>query len=170
MIVVRYLHILFAFLYVGSLIGTHWNTISARKSASWRERAALFAVNRRLSMLSALPALVLLGVAGNLLAMQLGFHMGASVRLAVVNALWLVSLLAALIVELPAEAALAALARAAAEDPGAAAAPATGAAARAGAPAEPAGFAGELKRWRIANALQLVLFAILLGFMVAPWH
>jgi hypothetical protein len=163
-IVVRYLHLLFAFLYAGSLIGAHWNTISARKRADWRERAALFAANRRLGMLAALPGLVLLGVAGNLLAMQLGFHMGASVSLTVVNVLWLACLLAALIVELPAGAALAALARAAAEDPGAAA----GGAAPAG--REPAGFAGELGRWRLANGIQLVLFVILLGFMVAPWR
>jgi len=62
-----------------------------------------------------------------------------------------------LAMEMPATGALGALAHAAAD-----------AQARGG-QGEPAGWTRELTRWRMANAVQLLLYAVLLALMIAPW-
>ena len=152
-IVYRYLHALFAFVYVGSLFATHWNVLAARRALEWRERETLLVQNRKVSAMFGLPSLIALGVLGHLLGVQLGYRMSASPMFVAANLLWAVALVIALAVDLPATGALAALAHAAAH-----AVPA----------AEPAGWQRELGRWRAANGVQLLLFLVLLALMVAP--
>ena len=153
--VVEYLHVLFGFTYVSALMAMHWNTLAARRTTHWGERAALFELNRRLGMVFALGALVGAGVVGQLLAMQLGYRMAETRSFQLGNALWLVNLLVLLAVDLPQSSRLAAQARAAANG---------------GATAEPVGWTGTLDRWRIGNGVQLLVFLVLLWVMVAPWH
>ena len=153
----RYLHIVFAFAWFAAVFAAHWNTIQARRSNDWNRRAALFAVNRGLSALVALPALLGLGVLGNLLAMRLGHRVGDTPLFMVSNALWVVLLVVTLAIEMPAAGALGALSHASAD-----------AAARGG-EGVPAGWARELARWRMASLMQLLLFLVLLAMMVAPW-
>jgi len=153
----HYLHELFAFAWFGAVFAAHWNTLQARRAKDWAARATLFDINRGLSTMIALPALLGVGFLGNLFAMQLGYHMGRTPLFMVVNALWAILLVVTLAVEMPATGALGALAHAAAD-----------AAARGG-HGEPAGWSRELGRWRAANGLQLLLYAVLLALMIAPW-
>lgn len=153
----HYLHVLFAFAWFGAVFAAHWNTLQARRAKDWSTRATLFDVNRGLSTMLALPALLGVGILGNVFAMQLGYHMGHTPLFMVVDALWVVLLAVTLAIEMPATGALGALAHAAAE-----------AAARGGV-GEPAGWGRELGRWRAANGLQLLLYAVLLALMITPW-
>ncbi len=153
--VVEYLHVLFGFTYVAALMAMHWNTLAARRTANWNERAALFELNRRLGMMFALGSLAAVGVVGQLLAMELGYRMAETRSFQVANALWLVNLIVLLAVDLPQSARLAAQARAAANG---------------GATNEPVGWTGTLDRWRIGNGVQLLVFLVLLWVMVSPWH
>lgn len=153
--VVEYLHVLFGFTYVAALMAMHWNTLAARRTANWNERAALFELNRRLGMMFALGSLAAVGVVGQLLAMQLGYRMAETRPFQVANALWLVNLTVLLAVDLPQSGRLAAQARAAANG---------------GATNEPVGWTGTLDRWRIGNGVQLLVFLVLLWVMVSPWH
>jgi len=154
----RYLHIVLAFAWFAAIFAAHWNTIQARRSSDWAKRAALFAVNRGLSAMVALPALLGLGILGNLLAMRLGYRVGDTPLFLVSNALWVALLVVTLAIEMPAAGALGALSHASAD-----------AAARGGEGA-PAGWARELARWRMASLIQLLLFLVLLAMMVAPWR
>jgi len=153
----HYLHVLFAFAWFGAVFAEHWNTLQARRSKDWAARATLFDVNRGLSTMVALPTLLGVGILGNVFAMQLGFRMGHTPLLIVVDALWVALLVVSLAMEMPATGALGALAHAAA------------AAAARGGEGEPAGWGRELGRWRVANGLQMLLYAVLLAFMIAPW-
>ena len=85
---------------------------TARRSNSWTTRASLFAVNRGLSMMIALPALIGLGLVGNVFAMQMGYTMKTSLPFMIANGLWTVLLLVTLVIEMPASGALGALAHA----------------------------------------------------------
>ena len=153
----HYLHVLFAFAWFGAVFAEHWNTLQARRSKEWAVRATLFDLNRGLSTLVALPALICVGLLGNVFAMQLGYRMAKTPLFMVVNALWVVLVVVSLAMEMPATGALGALAHAAAD-----------AAARGG-QGEPAGWGRELGRWRAANGLQLLLYAVLLALMITPW-
>ncbi|MBI5170153.1 MAG: hypothetical protein HZA61_11735 [Candidatus Eisenbacteria bacterium] len=153
--IVEYLHVLFGFTYVAALMAAHWNALAARRTTNWNERAALFELNRRLGITFALGALIGAGVLGQMLGMSLGYKMADTRSFQIANALWLVNLLALLAVDLPQGSRLAAQARAAANS---------------GATNEPVGYTGALDRWRIGNAVQLLVFLVLLWFMVAPWH
>ena len=153
--IVEYLHLLLAFVFVAAVMAAHWNTIAARRTASWAERAVLFELNRRLSVVFSLPALIGTGVAGNVLAMMLGYRMSDTRLLQVVTALWLLIVIVALALDVPLSARLATLARTAAN---------------AGTSAEPVEWAGALRRWRTGSLVQLVLFLALLWFMVAAWR
>jgi hypothetical protein len=153
----HYLHVLFAFAWFAAVFAAHWNTLQARRANDWAARATLYAVNRGLSAMVALPALLGVGIVGNVFAMQMGYRMGHTPLLMVVNALWVALLVVALAMEMPASGALGALAHAAAD-----------AAARGGS-GEPAGWSRELTRWRTANAVQLLLYAVLLALMITPW-
>jgi hypothetical protein len=152
--VIEYLHALFAFVFVGAVLAAHWNTLAARRSSNWAERAALLELNRRLAIVFSLPSLIGSGIVGNLLAMQLGFRMGASRPLQIVTGLWLLMLIVSLAIDVPLSARLATLARAAAKESGG------------GVPAE---WAGAMGRWRAGNGVQLLLFLVTLWFMVAAW-
>ena len=156
-VVIRYLHLLFAFTWFASLFATHWNVLQARRAKEWSVRATLFAVNRGLSAMIALPSLLGVGLVGNLFAMQLGYHMKDTPLFIVANGLWAVLVVVTLAMEMPASCALGALAHAAAD-----------AAARGG-QGEPAGWTRELGRWRMANGIQLLLYIVLLAIMVSPW-
>jgi hypothetical protein len=153
----HFLHVLFAFAWFGAVFSAHWNTLQARRSKDWATRSTLFAINRGLSTMIALPSLLGVGILGNMFAMQLGYRMGHTPLFMVVNALWVALLVVTLAMEMPATGALGALAHAAAD-----------AAARGG-QGEPAGWGHELTRWRTANAVQLLLYAVMLALMIAPW-
>ncbi|HXJ69661.1 MAG TPA: hypothetical protein VNM39_12195 [Verrucomicrobiae bacterium] len=153
----HYLHVLFAFAWFGAVFAEHWNTLQARRSKEWARRAILFDLNRGLAAMVALPALLGVGFLGNVFAMQLGFRMLHTPLFMVVDVLWLVLVVVTLAMEMPATGALGALAHAAAD-----------AAARGG-EGEPAGWGRELGRWRAANGLQLLLYAVLLALMITPW-
>ena len=152
--VAEYLHLLFAFVYVAALMASHWNTLAARRSASWAERGVLFELNRRLSLVFSLPALIGSGIVGNVLAMQLGFRMGENRGLQISTGLWLVLLVLVLAIDIPISSRLANQSRAAAGS-------ANG--------GEPAGWSASLSRWRLGNGLQLLVFVVLLWFMVTAW-
>jgi hypothetical protein len=115
----------------------------------------LFELNRRLSLVFSLPALIGSGIVGNVLAMQLGFRMSENRGMQVVTGLWLALLVLVLAIDVPITARLATQARAAAG------------AANGG---EPADWNASLGRWRLGNALQLLVFLVLLWFMVAGWR
>jgi len=153
----HYLHVLFAFGWFGAVFAEHWNALQARRSKEWAKRAILFDLNRGLSTMVALPALLGVGILGNVFAVQLGFRMLHAPLFMVVDVLWLVLVVVTLAMEMPATGALGALAHAAAD-----------AAARGG-EGEPAGWGRELGRWRAANGLQLLLYAVLLALMITPW-
>lgn len=153
--VVEYLHVLFGFTYVAALMASHWNTMAARKTTNWTERAALFEQNRKLSLVFCFGSLLGAGVVGQMLAMQLGYRMSDTRAFQVANALWLVNVIVLLVFDLPLTSRLAAQARAAANG---------------GTTGEPVGWTGALDRWRIGNGVQLLVFLVLLWFMVSPWH
>jgi len=153
----HYLHVLFAFGWYGAVFAEHWNGFQARRTSDWTTRATLLALNRGLSAMVALPALLGVGILGNVFAMQLGYRMGHTPLFMVVNGLWVVMLLVTLAMEMPASGALAALSHAAAD------------ASTRGDHSAPAGWDRELTRWRTANAVQLLLYTVLLALMIAPW-
>lgn len=157
LVAIRFLHVLFAFAWFAAVFAAHWNTLQARRAKDWSARATLFAVNRGLSAMIALPALLGVGLVGNLLAMQQGYRMKDTPVFMAANGLWAVILVVTLAMEMPAAGALGALAHAAAD-----------AAARGG-QGEPAGWIKELGRWRMANGIQLLLYIVLLALMLTPW-
>jgi uncharacterized membrane protein len=161
----RFLHLLFAFSFVGALTIAEWNARAARATADWNRRAALWGVVRVTTQVLGLGALLLLGIFGNLLAVSRGLPMGGHWMLAA-NGLWLVGLLLYLLVALPTARRLVSAcegtARAQAESPAhepAAGAPGPG---RESGP----GYAATLARWRIANLLLSIFFGLMLVLMV----
>ena len=157
LLAIRYLHGLFAFAWFAAVFAAHWNTLQARRSKDWAVRATLFGVNRGLSAMIALPSLLGVGLVGNLVAMQMGYRMKDTPVFMAANGLWAILVLVTLAMEMPASGALGALSHAAAD------------AATRGGQGEPAGWTREVGRWRMANAIQLVLFVVLLALMLAPW-
>ena len=158
--VIRYLHLLTAFVFVSAVFASHWNVLAARRATDWRSRAAHFELNVRIGRMFGLGSLVLLGILGNLLAMQLGYRMADTPSFRNANALWLLQLATYVAMELSAAAKLAAHSRAAAN-----------AATRGdGNGADPVEWRPLLGRWRIGNSTQLVLFVVQLYFMARPWR
>lgn len=151
---IEFVHVLLAFFYVGAVLTAHLNMLAVRRAQSWAEKASLLAVNRRASLFIGFPALILLGLAGNLLAMAAGYRMSDTPTFRIVNGLWVLNVLVAAVLDLPISAKLADTARAAAANGG----------------GEPVGWASGVGRWRLGNALQLALFLVLLWLMAAPWH
>jgi hypothetical protein len=87
---------------------------------------------------------------------MLGYRMALDTWMRWVNGIWIAAVLLMVIVNVPSAAALARLARQAAE---------------AGDQSEaPAGFAATFLRWRIANIIQSVLYLALLALMVFRWR
>lgn len=157
---IRYVHLLAAFVFVAALFATHWNVLAARRTADWRPRAVLFELNARTARLFALPSLLVIGFAGNVLAMQLGYRMADTPTFRIVNVLWLLQLVTLVVIELSAAGKLAALARAAAN----------AADRREGNGSDPVEWRPLLGRWRAGNALQLALFVGTLFLMARPWR
>lgn len=158
--VIRFVHLISAFVFVSALFATHWNVLAARRDPDWRVRAALFELNKRISRVFALTGLLALGVAGNLLAMQLGYRMADTPTFRIVNALWLLQVVLLFAVDLSTSAKLAALSRSAGNAAGRGD----------GNGSDPVEWRPLLGRWRAANAAQLVLFIVLLYFMARPWR
>ena len=152
--ILEYVHLLLAFLFVGATLAFHWNLIASGRATGWAERAALMELNRRLSLVFALPSLLGVGLVGNVLAARLGNHMSASRPLQIVTGLWIVALIVSITLEVPLAARLAGMARAAAGG-------ANG--------TSPVEWDSTLRRCRAGSTVQLVLFLVLLGYMVAVW-
>ncbi len=152
--VVEFAHVLIAFFYVGALLASHLNMLAVRRAESWAEKAALLGVMRRASFFIGFPALILLGIAGNVLGMVAGYRMADTPTFRIVNGLWLVSVLVAAVLDLPVTGRLASMARAAIGNGG----------------GEPVGWQSRVGQWRLGNGLQLLLFVVLLWLMAAPWH
>jgi hypothetical protein len=148
----KFLHLFFAFSYVGSLVVVEWNGRAARATQDWSQRAVLFQIIQFSTRVAGFGALLMLGVFGNLVAVRLGYSMRADVWLRWVNGLWLAAVAAMLLLSLPSSARLAGAARAAAS----------------GGSAE--GYEKALARWRFGNVLQSVLYLALLALMVFHWH
>ena len=147
----RLLHLFFAFAFVGTLIASDWNRRAAHATEDWRQRALLWEMTRRLAGMG-LGTLLLLGVMGNVLAPAMGYRMSADRWMQWVNGLWLAALAVQAVVAAPGAARLAAVSKAAAG----------------GGPAE--GYPAALRRWRVANVVQSVLYLSLLTLMVYRWR
>jgi len=146
----RLLHLFFAFGFVGTLVVCDWNSRAARATQDWRQRALLWDIVRKAAGVG-LGTLLLLGVLGNLLSAMMGYRMSVDAWPRWVNGLWLVSVILQGILVAPGAARLAGLAKAAAEGG-----------------AEGA-YAGALKRWRISNMAQSLVYLALLVLMAFHW-
>jgi hypothetical protein len=102
----RLAHVLIAFVWFAAVFAAHWNAMQARRATTWAARATLFSVNRDLATRVALPMLFMVGLVGNIYAMQMGYTMKTSLSFMVANGLWAAMVLVALFVELPAAGAL----------------------------------------------------------------
>ncbi len=150
--VVKLLHLLFAFTFFASVAGAHFNALVARRSDDAARRAALFEANRFIATRFGLTSLLLLGVLGNLVSPLLGYRMAADRWMWWVNGLWLVMVLVATTLDLPAVRKLAAASRMAADQ------------------GSSADFPRALARWRTSNALLLVLLVASIALMVFRWR
>ena len=146
----RFLHLLFAFSFVGAVTLAEWNGRQARATSDWSRRAALWSVVRHTTRVLGLGGLVLLGLLGNLLAVALGLPMGG-LWMGLVNGLWLIGVALYLFVALPTVGRLAALSDRAAADPVA---------------GTPAGYDATLTRWRLAYVLLGIFYVAMLALMV----
>jgi hypothetical protein len=150
----RFLHLFFAFGFVGALTVAEWNSRAARATNDWGRRAMLWSVVRVTTQTLGVGGLVVLGILGNLLAASLALPMG-SAWIGAVNGLWLVALLLLLFLSRPAVARLVATCEAAA---------------RTSTPDETAAAAGQyratLARWRTANVLLSIFYMVMLALMV----
>lgn len=153
--VLKLLHLLFAFAYVGALVVLERASRAARRTTGWRERAALWSLARGSLWLSGVFPLLLLGVFGNLLAMMGGMSKAQEFWLFWANALWLFSVIVILAYVAPATHRLVNLSRAAAEHEGANPTPEAAAA-----------YDHALRRARLGNALLTVLYIAQLVLMV----
>ena len=147
----RLLHIFFAFGFVGTLIVSDWNSRAARSTQDWRQRALLWGIVRRAAGVG-VGTLIVLGVFGNLLSSRLGYRMSADAWPRWVNGLWLVSIAVQGVLLAPGAARLAGLAQAGAEG------------------GQTEAYAGVLKRWRLSNVAQSIIYLALLVLMVFHWR
>ena len=155
----RFLHLLFAFSFVGAVTLAEWNGRAARATGDWGRRAALWGVVRATTRVLGLGALVLLGILGNLLGAAMGLPMGG-MWMGLANGLWLVGLLLYVFVALPTVGRLVSICEAVSAKP-------AGAAAEGGSGADPAaGYEATLGRWRIGYVLVGVFYVLMLALMV----
>ncbi len=162
----RFLHLLFAFSFVGALTIAEWNGRAARTAKDWNRRAALWGVVRVTTQVLGIGALVLVGILGNLLAVALGLPMGG-LWMRVVNGLWLAGLLVYLLAALPTAGRLVALCETAAREERAPASPPSGPLSPSFAgPGAEATYSATLARWRLANVLLSIFFVLMLTLMV----
>ena len=148
----RLLHLFFAFGFVGTLVVAEWNGRAARLTTDWGQRAILFQVVHLSTRTAGLGALVLLGVLGHLMAVALGYRMGADSWLRWVTGVWSAAVAVMALVVLPAAARLAKESRAAA------------------AGGEPAGYDAALGRWRLGSVALSLLYLAMLSLMVFHWR
>ena len=142
-----FLHLFFAFSYVGSLVVADWNGRAARRSTDWAQRSLLWDIVRRSSLVSGLGSLALLGVFGNLAARGAGMSM-SSPWMMIVNGLWVVGLLVAGFASVPAARRMTTLSATVA---GGGTAP---------------DYDRVLRVWRSANVVQTVFYLTMLALMV----
>jgi hypothetical protein len=142
-----FLHLFFAFSYVGSLVVADWNGRAARRSTDWAQRSLLWDIVRRSGLVGGLGSLALLGVFGNLAARGAGVQM-SSPWMMIVNGLWVVGMLLTGFAGVPAARRLTALSAAVA----------------AGGTAPD--YDRVLKVWRWANVVQSVFYLTMLALMV----
>jgi hypothetical protein len=166
----KFLHLLFAFSFVGALTIAEWNGRAARSMTEWGRRAALWGVVRVTTQVLGIGALVLLGIFGNLLALSFGLPMGG-LWMRVVNGVWLIGLLLYLLAAVPTANRLVTLCEAAARGGSGPAGeePAGSPPAPHQAPGKnPEGdaYAATLGRWRMANVLLSIFFVLMLVLMV----
>src|SRR5262252_2796776 len=147
----EFLHLFFAFGFVGTLVVAEWNGRAARATTDWSQRALLFRIVFLSTRGAGLGALVLTGLLGHVLAAARGWHMGVDKWLMWVTVVWVVALLDLLLV-LPSASRLASVS----------------AAAVGGGATD--GFDRTLGRWRAGNALLSALYLTLLVLMVLRWH
>lgn len=152
----RFLHLFFAFTYVGALVVVEWNSRAARTARSWREKALVFKVLFTSTTVAGLGGLLLLGIVGNVLSVTLGYRMATDVWLRWANGLWVVAVVLMVAITVPGVGALSRMASKMAEAPEGTAAPDA--------------WAGTLTRWRIGNVLQSALYLALLVLMVFRWR
>ena len=143
----KFVHLLFAFSFVGALTLAEWNGRAARATRDWNRRAALWSVVLGTMQVLGLGALVLLGILGNLLAVALGLPMGG-LWMRAVNGLWLVGILIHLFGALPAARRLVTACQGAVG----------------GTP--DAGYDAALTKWRIANVFLGIFYVLMLALMV----
>lgn len=148
----RFLHLFFAFGFVGTLIVAEWNGRAARATDDWGQRAVLFRVIHLSSRAAGIGALVLLGVFGHLHAVSLGYRMSSTPWLWWVTGLWLATIATMVLVVLPAVTRLAAAANEAAGG------------------GEPTGYDASLNRWRVGNVAMSLLYLAMLALMVFRWR
>jgi len=146
------LHLFFAFGFVGTLIVADWNSRAARATSDWSRRSLLFEIVGRSSRVAGAGTLLLTGILGNLLAVQLGYRMRADAWLRWVNLVWVAAMIMQFAVCLPAVRRLETLAGAAAAGGGS------------------EGWDPALRRWRLGNAFLSVLYVSLLILMVFRWR
>jgi uncharacterized membrane protein len=152
----RFLHLFFSFIYVGSLVLVEWNGREARRNNDWGTRAVLFRLMYVSSLTAGMGGLILTGAFGNMLAVFSGYDMAHTPWLHAANGLWLLAGLILGFVGIPGAASLARIARemAAAAEPR----------------KEPLReYSRVLTRWRIGNVAQSVLYVVLLMVMVFRW-
>jgi len=150
--VLEFLHLFFAFSYVGSLIVAEWNGRAARATEDWSQRSTLFQVIYLSSRVSGGGSLFLAGLLGHAYARPAGWSMGHDPWMWVVTGVWLAALAAMYLISVPHARTLASIARTAA------------------AGGSPEGWASALARWRFGNVLQSLLYLALLALMVFRWR
>lgn len=147
-----FLHLFFAFSFVGSLVVAEWNGRAARATTDWSQRALLFRIVSMSSRVAGVGGLVLLGVFGNIWSVNAGYRMATDTWPRLVNGLWLLAVVSMTFLVLPAASRL----------HGIAASGAGGGATD--------GLDAALKRWRAGNVLLSVLYLGLLVLMVSHWR
>jgi uncharacterized membrane protein len=148
----QFLHLFFAFSFVGTLVVAEWNGRAARATSDWSQRALLFRIVFLATRTAGLGSLVLSGLLGHALAVSLGYRMGTDDWLRWVTLLWVLAVADLLLLVLPCASRLASLS----------------AAAVGGGATD--GWDRNLARWRAGNAVLSVLYLALLVLMVIRWR
>lgn len=148
----KFLHLFFSFSFVGTLVLADWNGRALRASRDWAQRALLLEIIHLSTRTAGLGSLVLLGLFGNLVSMNVGYKMATDVWLRWVNGLWLLAVLLTGFWNLPALTRMRSLAKAA-----------TGT-------QEVPEFDAGMRRWRLGNAVLSLLYLALLVLMVFRWR
>jgi len=146
----EFLHLFFAFSYVGSMVVAEWNGRAARATDDWGQRAVLYENIWLSSRAIGFASLIMVGIFGNLGAHRLGYSMASDRWFQAVNGLWLLSVAGMLVLTLPHAGKLAKLSKLAAGG------------------GEATGFASASARWRFGNVVQSLLYLTMLVLMV--WH